>query len=73
MNVGMNTFRFGYVTKKGSHQLMPRLGEMEFHFAVTVEGRDASELPERVLAAAQCTKLDFLTGAIDPGDFTGFV
>ena len=45
----MNTFRFGFVTKKGAHQLLPRMAEMEFHFAVTLEGRDDAELPEQVL------------------------
>ena len=69
----MNTFRFGFVTKKGAHQLLPRMAEMEFHFAVTLEGRDDAELPEQVLAAAQCQKLDFVTSAVDPGDFSGDV
>ena len=72
LEVGMNTIRFAYVTKKGISSLLPRLGEMDFHFAVTVEGRDDAELPEQIIAAARCQNLDFAASAIDPADFSGF-
>lgn len=50
---------FAFVTKKGVNTLLPRLKEMDFHFAVTIEGRDDSQLPEQIIAAAGATKLDF--------------
>jgi len=74
LEVAMNTFRFGLITRRGVWTLLPRLPEMNFHFAVTVEGRDEDHsLPEQVLAAVRVKKMDFISSAIDPGDFTGFV
>ena len=44
---------------------------MDFHFAVTVEGRDDDDsLPEQLLGAVRVKNLDFISSAIDPGDFT---
>ena len=70
LEVGMNTFRFSYITNQGVQQLMPRFAQMDFLFAVTVEARADEEMPERVLACANVKNLDFVTSAVDPGDFT---
>lgn len=59
--------RAGFLTKKGVHFLHPRLGEFDFHVALTVEGRDDDELPEQVLCAARIRGLDVrkLASAVD--------
>jgi len=67
LEVGMNTFRFGMVTRKGMSDLLGRLHRMDFHFAVTVEGRDNAELPEQLIACAQVKHLDFVGAAVNPG------
>jgi len=72
LEVAMNTFRFSYITNQGVQKLMPKFAEMDFHFAVTVEGRSDDELPEQLLACANVKNLDFVASAVDPGDFTGF-
>lgn len=69
----MNTFRFAYVTKRGISSLLPRLNEMEIHFAVLVEGRDEDDsLPEQILAAGQLKNLDLVKSAVDPQGLPGF-
>ncbi|KAL1530538.1 hypothetical protein AB1Y20_001439 [Prymnesium parvum] len=73
LEVGMNTFRFAYVTKRGISSLLPRLNEMEIHFAVLVEGRDEDDsLPEQILAAGQLKNLDLVKSAVDPQGLPGF-
>ena len=58
LEVDMNTFRFGKMTRMGVHQLMPRIKDFHFHCALTVEGREESELPERTLCAVRLTGLN---------------
>ena len=48
----------GFLTKKGVHTLLPRFAEYDFHAALTLEGRDDGELPERTLMAARLRGLD---------------
>ena len=58
LEIDMNLFRFGLITKKGVHHLMPRIPEFDLHAAVTIEGRDDSELVERTLLAVRLRGLD---------------
>jgi len=67
IELGMNTFRFGKMTRMGVHQLMPRIKDFQFHCALCVEGRDDSELPERTLLACKITGLSLVDFASDTG------
>ena len=49
----INLFRFGLMTKKGMHYLLPRLNEFDLHCGLTLEGREDDELDECVLCAAR--------------------
>ena len=40
------------------HHLLPRFAEYDFHAALTIEGREDAELPERTLLAARIRGLD---------------
>ena len=40
------------------HSLHHRIKDLDFHAAVTIEGRDDSELPEQELCAARIRGLD---------------
>ena len=57
LEVSMNTFRFAFLTRKGVHHLMPTFPKMDFHCAITLEGRDDSELPEQALLAVRISGL----------------
>jgi len=57
----MNLYRFGFLTRKGMHHLLPRLGEFELHCAVTIEGREDDELDERTILAAKIQGIDVIT------------
>jgi len=65
MEVDMNTFRFGFLTKKGVNYLFPRFGEFDFHAALTMEGREDDELPEQTLLATRIRGLDVVKLASD--------
>ena len=56
----MNTFRFAYVTKRGVNHVLHRIGEMQIHASVTIEGRDDSELPEQAIACGRIEHLDLV-------------
>jgi len=58
LEISINTFRFGFLTKKGMHTLLPRLGEFDLHASLTVEGRDDAELPERTLLGVRVRGCD---------------
>lgn len=60
IEIGMNTFRFGKVTRMGVHQLMPRFKDFDFHAALTLEGRDNDEMPERTLLSCKIKGLNLL-------------
>jgi len=64
LELGMNTFRFGFLTKKGMNYLLPRFAEFDFHAAMTVEGRDDSELPEQTLCATRIRGVDITKIAV---------
>jgi len=59
LEVGINTFRFAYLTKKGMHMYLPSLHKLHMHVALTIEGRDNAELPEQALLACRLNGLDF--------------
>ena len=40
------------------HHLIPRFAEFDFHAALTLEGREDEELPERTLLATRIRGLD---------------
>lgn len=65
LEIGINLFRFGFLTKKGMHFLLPRFSEFDFHAALTLEGREDSELPERTLLAGRVRGLDIAKHASD--------
>ena len=54
----MNTFRFGYVTKKGISAMLGVVARADAHVAVTIEGREDAELPEQTLCAVRLQGLD---------------
>ena len=58
MELGINTFRFGIVTRKGIAHMIGVLKKADFHAAITIEGRADEELPEQTLAAARIQGLD---------------
>lgn len=58
IEIGMNTFRFGYMTKKGVNTIFHKIKDMDFHAALTIEGRKDEELPEQVLCAVRLKNLD---------------
>ncbi len=58
LEMGMNTFRFAFITRKGMNYFIPKLPELRIHAAVTIEGRDNDELPEQCLAAGRIFPLD---------------
>ena len=65
LEIDFNTFRFGFLTKKGIHYLTPRFVEYDFHAALTVEGRADAELPEQTLLACRLRGLDLVKLAKD--------
>jgi hypothetical protein len=58
IELGMNTFRFGYITKKGVSTIFHKIKDMDFHAAITLEGRKDEELPEQVLCAVRIKNMD---------------
>ena len=66
LELGMNTFRFGFLTRKGMHHLLPRLAEFQLHVGLVLEGRDDAELDEQIFASCKLTGLD-LKGIATPG------
>ena len=72
IEISMNTFRFAYLTKKGVSSLMYRIGDFDLHAALTMEGREDDELPERTLCAIRMRGLDLLKLAFEgelPGEY----
>ena len=65
LEICMNTMRFAYLTKKGVNSLFGRIPDFELHAAVTIEGREDSELPEQAVAAVRITGLDLLKLAFE--------
>ena len=63
VEIDVNLFRYAYVTKKALQHVLPRIGEMDLHAAVTLEGRDDDELPEQVLLTARICRFDLLERA----------
>ena len=63
--MGVNTLRFGYITKKGMHHVMPKVREMRCHASFTIEGRENDELPEMAIAAARIRNLDMMKMATE--------
>ncbi len=57
--------RYAYVTKKALQHVLPRIGEMDLHAGVTLEGRDDDELPEQVLFTARIRRFDLLGRATE--------
>lgn len=60
LEIDMNTHRFGMLTRKGVHSILPRVPEMQLHVAVTIEGRDDDEMPEQITACARLSSLDLI-------------
>jgi len=60
LEITMNLYRFGFLTRKGMHHLLPQLGAFELHCAVTIEGREDDELDERSLLALKVSALDLV-------------
>ena len=58
LEIDLNTFRFAKMTRMGVHQLMPRIKDFDLHVAITLEGRDNEELPERALLACRIRGLN---------------
>ena len=47
VEIDVNLFRYAYVTKKALQHVLPRIGEMDLHAAVTLEERDDDEPPSK--------------------------
>jgi hypothetical protein len=60
IEITMNLFRFGFLTRKGMHHLLPGLGGFELHCALTIEGREDDELDERCFIACKARNLDLI-------------
>ena len=58
MELGINTFRFGIVTRKGIAHMIGVLKKADFHAAITIEGRADEELPEQTLLSTRIRGLD---------------
>ena len=58
IELGLNTFRFGYTTKKAVSMMFHRIKDLDFHAAVTLEGRSDDELSEQALLAVRLKGLD---------------
>jgi len=65
IEVGVNTFRFAYLTKKGVQHVLPRIHELKLHCAVTIEGRENDELPEQALAACRLSGFNLIKRAAE--------
>ena len=63
LEIGINTFRFAFLTKKGIKMALPRTAEMVLQAGLTIEGRDDEELPEQMIAVAYVKHLDLLSGS----------
>lgn len=69
MEISVNTFRFGIATKKGMASVLSSIGRRaEVHLALTLEGRDDSELPEQTLFALRVNGVDLVKCAKDADD-----
>ena len=58
----------GLMTRKGISAMLEKVAKADLHAAITIEGRDDSELPEQTLAAARIRGLDMAKLAKD-GDY----
>ena len=58
LEMGINTFRFAFLTKKGIHYILNRVKDMDLHAAFTLEGRDNDELPEQTVLTARLKGID---------------
>jgi len=58
LELGINTFRFAYLTKLGMSKFIPSLQKLKLHIGVVIEGRDNNELPEQTLVACRIHGLD---------------
>ena len=58
LELGVNTFRFAYITKLGMSKFIPTLHKLRLHIGVVIEGRDNAELPEQALVACHIHGLD---------------
>lgn len=65
IEMGINTFRFAFLTKKGVNMSLPRSNEMVLQAGVTIEGREDDELPEQMIAVAYVKHLDLTQGSTD--------
>ena len=65
IEMGVNAFRFAYLTKKGISMALPRSSEMVLQAGVTIEGRDDDELPEQMIAVAYVKHLDLTQGSTE--------
>ncbi len=63
--MGINTFRFAFLTKKGMSMSLPRTGEMVLHAGITIEGREDDELPEQMIAVCMVKHLDLTQGSTE--------
>mmetsp|Transcript_22228 Transcript_22228/g.56773 ORF Transcript_22228/g.56773 Transcript_22228/m.56773 type:complete len:349 (+) Transcript_22228:79-1125(+) len=60
LEITMNLFRFGFLTRKGMHHLTPTLGIFQLHCALTIEGREDDELDERAILACNVQGVDLV-------------
>ena len=65
LELGINSFRFAFLTKKGMRMALPRSAEMVLQAGITIEGRDDEELPEQMIAVAYIKNLDLMSGSSD--------
>ena len=65
IEMGINSFRFAFLTKKGVSMSLPRTNEMVLQAGVTIEGREDDELPEQMIAVAYVKHLDLTQGSTE--------
>ena len=65
IEMGINAFRFAFLTKKGVSMALPRSNEMVLQAGVTIEGREDDELPEQMIAVAYVKHLDLTSGSTE--------
>ena len=65
LEMGINTFRFAFLTKKGMSMSLPRTSEMVLHAGITIEGREDDELPEQMIAVCMVKHLDLTQGSTE--------
>lgn len=58
MEMDCNVRHWCYLARKGLHVLLPRFGSMSITAAFVIEGREDSEMPERLLGCCNLTEAD---------------